>query len=118
MKLLTLLLTFTLSFQSFACPNHLSLEKGEQAPCEGHFFNNDTEKRIRKDVRDNELRKQEIELKDLQVEQLKEDRERWKEEAEYQSKARHERDGDLTKGFMYGIGLTLAILFGAKQVIE
>jgi len=120
MKLLiTFLLTFTLIISASAtCPDHLRLQKGDSAPCKGHFFNDEMEKSIRKDVRDNEIREQKIELKNLQINQLKEDRNRWKEEAEHQAEVRHEMDGDLTKGLIYGVSLTLAVLFGASKVVD
>lgn len=109
----TLLLTFSLAVS--ACPDHLRMQTGDEAPCDGHFFNNDTESQIRKDVRNNQLRKEQLELKDLQVDTLKEDRDKWKEEAENQAKARHEMDGDLTKGLLYGIGVTLLVILATGQ---
>lgn len=115
MRIITLLLTFTLSFQALACPSHLRMEEGSVAPCDGHFFNDETEQSIRKDVRDNELRKEQLKLKDLQVDALEEDRDKWKAEAENQAEARHEMDGDLTKGLLYGIGITLLVILATGQ---
>jgi hypothetical protein len=112
--LITTLLTLSITVN--ACPDYKPLNQGDPAPCQGHFFNNTTEKRIRKDIRDGKLREQQIKLRDLQVKELKKDRDNWKEEARKQSEVSHSKDGDLTKGFLYGIGLTLAILFGVNQV--
>lgn len=115
MRIITLLLILTLSSQALACPHHLRMEEGSIAPCSGHFFNDETEQSIRKDVRDNEIRKEQLRLKDLQVNTLKEDRDRWKDEAENQAEARHKMDGDLTKGLLYGIGITLLVILATGQ---
>lgn len=118
MRYLTLLLTLIISLTATAqvCPNHQLLKSGDLAPCNGHFFNNETEQSIRKDVRDGELRKKQIQLKDLQIKQLSEDRNMWADEAHKQAKARHELDSDLTKGVLGGIALTLLVMFGIGQV--
>lgn len=110
------LLALTLSSAALACPNHIRLKVGDQAPCSGHFFNDITEQRIRKDVRDNQLRKKQVELKKLQIQKMTEDRDDWKRESEKQSKARHEMGSDLTKGFLSGIGLTLIVIFVSGRI--
>jgi len=99
-----------------ACPNYLRMQVGTKAPCTGYFFNDDTESHIRKDLRDGELRKQQIELKDLQLKSITDDRDSWKAQANQQSKAAHSKDNDLTQGFLYGVGLSVLIMFGVSRV--
>ena len=111
-----ILITFILSFSILACPDYQRLKSGSAAPCNGHFFNDSTELSIRKDVRDNKLLKKQVTLKDLQINQLTEDRDNWKKEANKQSKVSHNKDSDLTKGFVGGIGLTLLVMFLGKKV--
>lgn len=114
MKLIALLLTFTLT--AAACPDYQPLKAGDKSPCDGHFFNNQTENSIRKDIRDYKLTQKQIELKDLQLRELEQDRDKWAKEAHNQAKARHEQDNDMTYGVIAGIGLTLAVMFGVGQV--
>lgn len=116
MPTITILLVLLLSAQSLACPSHKRVTKGDVIECPGHFFNDNTESQIRKDVRDNELRKEQIKLKDFQIKTLSKDRDEWKEEAGNQSEARHKMDSDLTKGFLGGVGLTILIIFAAGRV--
>lgn len=112
--LITLLLTF--SFTANACPSYEKMATGSKAKCEGYFFNNSAEAKIRKDVRDNQLRKKQIELKDLQLKELKSDRDKWKEEAYKQSKVSHSKDNDLTKGMIYGAGIAMFLIFAAGSI--
>jgi len=115
MKLLTsILLTFTLTVQ--ACPSYEHMEQGSEAQCEGFFFNMKTNDRIKKDVRDNQLRKKQIELKDLQLNEITSDRNKWIKEAHNQAKARYQKKNDLRNGFLGGIGLTLALVFALGRV--
>lgn len=114
--LIALILVMTLPVH--ACPDYQRMKAGNQAPCDGHFFNNDTESRIRKEVRDNELRKQQIELKDLQLQSITKDRDGWKEQAEKQAEVSHSKDNDLTKGFWYGVGLSVLIMFGVSRAVK
>lgn len=116
MRTLTFLLSLLFSVQALPCPAHKSISAGEQAPCNGHFFNEETELRIRKDVRDNELRKEQLELKDLQVNLLQADRDNWKVEAEKQAKLKRSKDSDMKVGIVAGVVMTLAIMFTARQV--
>lgn len=112
--LIALILVMTLPLAQ-ACPDYLRMQTGTKAPCSGHFFNDATEVHIRKDVRDNELRRQQIELKDLQLKSVTDDRNGWKEEAEKQAQVSHSKDSDLTKGFIYGVGLSILIMFGVSR---
>lgn len=116
MRTLTLLLSLLFSLQALPCPPHKSVSAGESVPCKGHFFNDDMEKRIRTDVRDNELRKKQIELKDLQINQLSTDRENWKVEAQKQAKLNRSKDNDMRNGVIAGVVMTLAVMFAVRQV--
>ena len=115
MKLLTLLLTFTITV-SATCPPHKSLKAGEPAPCSGHFLNQSTNEAVKKDLRDYKLTLKQLSISQGMVRDLEQDRDKWSEEAHKQAKARHSMDSDLTKGFLAGIGLTLAVMFGVGQV--
>lgn len=115
------ILIITLSILSLsvnACPKYKKQVTGDKAPCDGYFFNLETEKRIRKDVRDNELRKEQIKLKDLQIKKITQDRDDWKSEAKKQSEASHSKDSDLTKGFLGGIALSVLLMFGVKKALD
>ena len=104
--IITLLLILPITVQ--ACPKHQLLIAGDIAPCSGHFFNNDLETSIRKDVHSNKLRKKQIELKDLQIRMIITDRDNWKAESMNQAKARHELKNDFRNGAI--VGGTLAFL--------
>jgi len=113
--LVTILLTFTITV-SAACPKYKMVDTGDTVPCSGIFLNQSTNEAVKKDLRDYSLTKKQIELKDLQLSNLKEDRDKWAKEAMKQAKARHEQDNDLRNGFVAGIALTLAVMFGVGQV--
>lgn len=116
MRTLTFLLALLFSTQALSCPPHKSVSAGDVVPCKGHFFNEPTELRIRTDVRDNELRKKQIELKDLQINQLSTDRDNWKVEAQKQAKLNRSKDNDLRNGVIAGVVMTLSVMFAARQV--
>lgn len=118
MKQLTLLLTLLISTQALACPAYQLVKAGDQAPCTGIFLNQSTNDRVKKDLRDNELRKKQIELKDLQISELSTDRDGWKKEAEKQAKISKSKDGDLKKGVVTGVVLTLVAIFASRQVVK
>lgn len=115
MRVLIMLLLI-LSLTASACPKYRMVDTGDSVPCKGIFLNQVTNEAVKKDLRNNELRKKEIALKDLQLSTLKEDRDKWAREAHKQAKARHDRGNDLRNGFITGIALTLAIMFGVGQV--
>lgn len=115
----TLILAFFILIQptqALSCPSHKSISAGEQAPCSGHFFNNETELRIRKDVRDNQLRKEQLELKDLQLSKITDDRDNWKVEAQKQAKLNRGKDSDMRNGIIAGVVMTLAVMFAVQKV--
>ena len=114
--LITLLLT--ISIQAQACPDYQYLAQGQQAPCEGYFFNTKMEKQIRKDVRDLPLKSKQLELQSLQIKRLRTDRDAWKSEAKSQAEVSHSKDSDLTKGALYGAGFTLLLIFVTGKVTE
>lgn len=116
MRTLTLLLTLFISTHALACPSHLKVSEGDSVPCSGMFFNDSMELSLRKDVRDNELRKKQIELKDLQIEELSNDRDKWAKSAHIQAKARHDQDNDFRNGAIVGVGLTVLSIFAAGQI--
>lgn len=116
MYILTLLLTFTLSTQALACPAYKLVTAGDQSPCKGVFLNQDTNDRVKRDLTDNEIRKKQIELKDLQINELSTDREDWKREAENQAEVSRSKDGDLKKGIIAGVILTVVAIIVAGQV--
>lgn len=119
MYYLTLLLSLLLTTQSFAqtvCPAYLMVKAGDQSPCSGIFLNQSTNEMVKKDLRDNELRKKQIELKDLQLTELKSDRDNWKSEAEKQAIIRHSKDSDLRNGVIAGVIATLAVMFVVRKV--
>lgn len=116
MRILTYLILLTFTTQALACPDYKRLTSGESAPCNGHFFNDQMEKSIRKDVRDNQIRKEQIELKDLQIKELSEDRNNWKKTAEKQAEISRSKDSDFKLGVAAGIGLTLLVIFATGQV--
>ena len=107
------LITFILLYSStsVACPELKHLETGDKAPCSGLFLNQQEESRVKKDLRDYEITKKQIKLKDLQVKDLETDRNNWKSEAQKQAEVSHSKDNDLYMGFIYGTGLTLLIMF-------
>lgn len=116
MRTLTLLLTLSISLQALACPAYKMVEAEDIVPCKGLFLNQSTNEQVKKDLRDNELRKKQIELKDLQLKEITKDRNDWKSEADKQAKLRHSQDNDMRNGVLAGIGLTLLIMFGVGQV--
>lgn len=116
MRTLTFLLSLLFSVQALPCPSYKSISPGEQAPCKGIFFNEETELRIRKDIRDNQLRKEQLELKDLQVNLLQADRDNWKIEAEKQAKLKRSKDSDMKIGIVAGVVMTLAVMFAVRRV--
>lgn len=116
MHTLTLLLTLLLSTQALACPAFKMVQGGEPAPCSGIFLNQSTNEMVKKDLRDNELRKKQIELKDLQITELKSDRDGWKSEAEKQAKLKRSKDNNLRNGVVAGVLATLAVMFAVRQV--
>ena len=116
MRILALILTLSISLQALACPAYKMMEGGDLAPCAGIFLNQSTNDQVKKDLRNNELRRQQLELRDLQVTELTHDRDAWKSEAEDQAKLRHKSSNDLRNGVLSGIGLTLLVIFAAGQV--
>lgn len=111
MRNLILTITLIISLNASACPKYKMINQGDSVPCKGIFINQPTNELIKKDLRDNKLKDKKIKLKDLQISTLKEDRDKWAKEAHVQAKARYEQRNDLKKGFLYGIGLTLAVMF-------
>lgn len=116
MHTLTFLLTLTLSTQALACPAYKLVESGGESPCKGVFLNQDTNDKVKRDLTDNEIRKKQIELKDLQINELSTDRESWKVEAEKQAEVSRSKDGDLKKGVIAGVVLTVVAIIIAGQV--
>lgn len=116
MRTITLLLSLLLSTQALSCPPHKSVAAGDVVPCNGVFLRKDIEERVKIDVRDNELRKKQIELKDLQINQLSTDRDNWKVEAQKQAKLNRSKDNDMRNGVIAGVVMTLAVMFAARQV--
>lgn len=116
MHIITLLLTITLSFNTLAdCPSHKSMVKGDQAPCQGHFLNQNTNERVKKDLRDYKLTLEQLDLTKDMVLDLEQDRAKWAKEAHEQAKLRHDSQNDLRNGFIAGIVLTLGILLGVSK---
>lgn len=116
MYILTLLLTLTLSTQALACPAYKLVTVGDEVPCKGVFLNQTTNEKVKRDLTDNEIRKKQIELKDLQINQLSTDREAWKVEAEKQAEVSRSKDGDLKRGVIAGVVLTVVAIIVAGQV--
>lgn len=117
-NIITLLITLLLIQSVQACPDYKHMETGDPAPCSGVFLNQPTNDAVRKDLRNGELRKKQIELKDLQISELSNDRDKWAKEAHKQAKVRHSQSNDLRNGFIVGIGLTLLVMFGVGQVVK
>ena len=116
MRILTLLLSLLISTQSLACPAFKIVETSEPVPCSGIFLNQSTNEQVKKDLRDNEIRKKQIELKDLQLTETTKDRNGWKSEAEKQAKLNHSKDSDLRNGVIAGVLATLAVMFAVQRV--
>lgn len=116
MRILTLLLTLTLSTQALACPAYKLVTAGDEAPCKGVFLNQTINEKVKRDLTDNEIRKKQIELKDLQINELSTDREAWKVEAEKQAEVSRSKDGDLKRGVIAGVVLTVVAIIVAGQV--
>jgi hypothetical protein len=116
MRILTILLTLSISLQALACPSYKMVEAEEPSPCKGLFLNQSTNDQVKKDLRDNELRKKQIELKDLQLTEITSDRNSWKSEAKKQSELSHRKDNDMRNGIIAGVGLTLLSIFLVRQV--
>ena len=116
MHTLILFLTLTLSTQALACPAYKLVTAGDEAPCKGVFLNQAINDKVKRDLTDNDIRKKQIELKDLQINQLSTDREAWKVEAEKQAEVSRSKDGDLKKGVIAGVLLMVVAIIVAGQV--
>ena len=116
MHTLILLLTLTLSTQVLACPAYKLVTAGDEVPCKGVFLNQTINDKVKRDLTDNEIRKKQIELKDLQINQLSTDRDNWKVEAQKQAKLNRSKDNDMRNGVIAGVVMTLAVMFAARQV--
>jgi hypothetical protein len=118
MRILTYLLITLLSTQAIAqsCPPYRIVKAGESTPCSGVFLNQSINEQVKIDLRDNELRRQQIELKDLQLTEITQDREGWKIEADKQAKLNHSKDNNLRNGIVVGVLTTIAIMFAVQKV--
>jgi hypothetical protein len=115
------LLALIFASNAFACPSHLRLGAGDKAPCNGYFFNDASELRIRteltvKDKKIDNLEKS-LTLKDLAIDAKIKESELWKSEAKRQAEVAADRKGDFNKGLWTGIGgsILLYLLMGAVK---
>ena len=111
------LLALIFASNAFACPSHLRVGLGTPAPCNGYFFNDASELRIRteltvKDKKIDNLEKS-LTLKDLAIDAKVKESELWKSEAKRQAEVAADRKGDFSKGIWTGVGgavLTILLL--------
>ena len=111
-----ILITFLLPLKVLACPSYKMVVEGELSPCNGLFLNEAANEQVKTDLRDNELRKRQLELKDLQIVEITKDREGWKTEAGKQAKLNHSKDSDLRNGILLGVLSTIAIMFASQKI--
>jgi hypothetical protein len=116
MRTLAILFALLFASKSIACPAYQLVKAGDPTPCQGVFLNQSTNDRVKRDLTDNEIRKKQIELKDLQIQELSTDRENWKVEAEKQAKISRSKDSDMKKGAAAGVIMTLVAIFLIRQV--
>lgn len=102
------LLALIFASNALACPNHVRLQASEPAPCNGHFFNDKSELRIRQNYSVMEGRIQNLEksleLKDLAIERKVKESEEWQAESFKQAKVAADREDDFQKGVYTGVG--------------
>jgi len=116
-----MLLALIFASNAFACPNHLRVGAGTPAPCNGHFFNDKSELKIRTELTIQEKRienlEQSLKLKDLAIEAKMSESELWASEARKQAKLAASRENDFRNGVYMGIGGTilLYLLIGAAK---
>ena len=116
MHILTIFLTLSISLQALACPAFKMVEPAEPSPCKGIFLNQSTNEQVKKDLRNGELRAKQLELKDIQLVEIRQDRNAWQYEAKKQSELSHRKDNDMRNGIIAGVGLTLLSIFLVRQV--
>lgn len=115
------LLAFIFASNALACPNYLRLQAEQPAPCQGYFFNDKSELKIRQDYSIMEGRiknlKKSLELKDLAIDTKVKESEVWESEARKQAKLAASREDDFRNGVYFGIGGTilLYLLMGAAK---
>lgn len=112
------LLALIFASNAFACPSHLRLGAGDKAPCNGYFFNDASELRIRTEltVKDKKIDNLNgaLKLKDLAIDAKVYEAELWRDEAKKQAKVAAEREDDFNKGLYMGVGgmVLLMLLVG------
>ena len=108
------LLALIFASNAFACPSHLRLGANDKAPCNGYFFNDASELRIRTELTVKEKRIENLEksltLKDLAIDAKVYESELWQAEAGKQARLAAEREDDFTKGVYMGIGGTVLLM--------
>lgn len=115
MRILVVLIIMILSTEAMACPPYILMNPKDIAPCQGIFLNKAVNEQVKKDLRDNEIRKKQIELKDLQIVEITSDREGWKTEANKQSNLNHSKDNDLRNGVIVGVLSTIALILVSQR---
>jgi len=115
MRILTLILSITLSFQALACPTFKFVDAGEPAPCNGAFFNRKAETELKRQhsTMKGEIKNLErkLELTELQVKEVQSKASIYEAEMNRQEKMRKELEGDFKRGVLIGVGGTvLAVL--------
>jgi hypothetical protein len=107
------LLALIFASNALACPNHLRLQAQQPAPCNGHFFNDKSEFKLRQDYNFMEGRIQNLEksleLKDLAIERKVRESKEWKNESFKQAKVAADREGDFQKGVWMGVGGSILV---------
>lgn len=107
------LLALIFASNALACPNHLRLQAQQPAPCNGHFFNDKSELRIRQNYSMMEGRIQNLEksleLKDLAIERKVKESEEWQAESFRQAKVAADREDDFQKGVWMGVGGSILV---------
>jgi hypothetical protein len=118
MRIIIFITALLISVQTLACPSYQLVDNGDKVPCKGLFLNQSTNEYVKKDLRDNEIRKKQIELKDLQLTEITTDRDNWKSEASKQAELRHRKDNNLRNGMLIGAAAALLSIFLVKKASE
>lgn len=120
MKYALLALIFTCN--AFACPNMLRLNSGDSAPCNGYFFNDNSEFKIRQQFHSLEQKNKNqvkaLELKDLAIDLKMQESDMWKKESIKQAEVANDRKHDLGKGMALGAGISFLMLILLNQATK
>lgn len=112
----------SLNVYSQDCPSYRRVKQGQQAPCDGYFFNKKGEKKVRTDLntlkQEKEKADRKVELKDLQIKVREQQAKLWEEEARRHAEERRKMEGDYKKGILIGAGGAILLFIVNSLVIR